>query len=436
MFKGEDGLGTRFTSLIVLVALLVGGIWLVSGGGAPPKKKTPHESFFRIKASLIAEGEPLEFNVVVACSTTVYGGGGDGAGYRVKQYPVYYAIRIKNNHAVQLVTQDGCDGMTTDNGKVPANYLPPLLWYESADDLSLGYLYLTDDAFEGKRSKLTFIKASVHKATREEFEVWHKADDSKNLITPERQPYLNDLRNSGFKLTPEVEKDPRLFWKYVAVNNCYAIRRIPMHPALQSYIRSIRPAGSGKYWAVEYTENAALMDKIKDLINFTEWQILKERPKANEPLLDAIPVKPFGGYNLSQYGPPSGVPSRGYARRKGGGHKFNGGVQPYVMAETYPLFSNTGAPWIKQGFLKDGRIIVTAPLDDESWKGFAACYEANDPLRDAINRYLKQDNQSELFRFGRFEFPFDSFGSATGTDERYIFEDDQFMLIAFSFSLT
>ncbi len=273
--KKHREVNTLLSVFAVFILAFIGISSFVLRDQGKPTKPNPHESFFRITASMIADGEPLEFNVVVACSTTVYGGGGGGAGFSVKQYPYYYAVRIKNNHAVQLVTQDGCDGMTTDNGKVPANYLPPLLWYENADDLSLGYLYLTDDAFEGTRSKLKFIKASVHKATREDFEIWRKADEAKNLILPERQPYLNDLRKIEYKykLQPEFEKDPRLIWKYIAVSECFAIRRMPMHPALQAYIRSIRPAGSGKYWAAEYTPNRQLIDKVKNMILLTEWPV-------------------------------------------------------------------------------------------------------------------------------------------------------------------
>jgi hypothetical protein len=404
-----------------------------------PPRKNPFESFFRIKASLIADGAPLEFNVVVACSTTVYGGGGDGAGFSVKHYPYYYAVPISNNHAVQLVTQDGCDGMTTDNGKVPADYLPPILWYENADDLSLGYLYLTDDAYEGKRSKLKFIKASVHRATRDEFEAWRKTDDAKNLIKPERQPFLNDLRKIEYKqkLQPEFEKDPRLFWQYTAIDQCYAIRRMPMHPALQAYIRSIRPAGSGKYWSVSYSENAQLMSKIKTMFIHIGQQGWDQPPKPNsgDPLLDAIPAKPFNGYGWRQYGLPEGYTSKGYARRNGVGYKSLEGSPPHVMAETYPLISNTGAPWIKEGFLKVQQIILTVPVDDESWKGFAACYEAHDPLREAIYKNLEY-NKMELFRFGRHEMPFEIQARGFSLEERYIFEDDQYMLIAFTFTLT
>ena len=61
-------------------------------------------------------------------------------------------------------------GETTENRRVPEDFLPGIIWFEKAGDRRFGIAHVSEDAFENPKGKLKFHGATVQRATRAEWE--------------------------------------------------------------------------------------------------------------------------------------------------------------------------------------------------------------------------------------------------------------------------
>jgi len=422
-------------AIVACIALYSG--WHLAFSTKFTKSTESYATYFRVKTKLKSGDEDINFDVVVGCNTQITGYKDGDSGTWVSRHPHFYALPTRDGHAVQISLQNSCDGATTANGAYPPDYLLPVVWFESKDDLSLGYLYLTDDAYEGPRSKLEYLGTTVSAATREEYDVWLKEEEPKNLIKRERIPW-DRLTPDLTKYMPELLADPRLTWKHTAITQCHAMRRILMAPELQAYIRSVRPPSSGRYWFVSAHTDLEFFLKLKDVF----LQIGRRRGDiewTTSPLLAAIPELPFSGRKIYYYELPAGYTPYGLPRRNGGGYKFANkiGYEHFRPTDTFPVTSNEGLPWIKEGAFKDPFNRWTTIIEDESWKGFAFCYDHLNPFEDAV--VGRWSNRPTYWYFDQEQIPrnfMPAGGGHTGQpNEIFFFDGDKFLLTPINFNL-
>ena len=430
----------RWNRLLAVFAVAVALWYLIPSAYRPTftKNTTSYATYFRVKTLLKSGDEDINFDVVVGCNTKITGYKDGDSGTWVGRYPQLFALPTREGHAVQISLQNACDGATTASGDYPPDYLLPVVWFESSNDLSLGYLYLTDDAYEGPRSKLKYLGTTISAATRDEYDAWLKDEEPKNLIKRERIPW-DKVTPDLTKYMPELLADPRLAWKHTAITYCQAMRRIPLAPELQAYIRSVRPLSSGRFWFVKADTNIDFFNKLKDV--FLGIGRNKGDPEwTSSPLLSAIPKLAFGGRLMRQYGLPAGYTSYGLPRRNGSGYKFvNKPINKpeefrYYPTDTFPVMSNVGLPWIKEGAFKDPEDKWTTIIADESWKGFAFCYEHLDPFKDAV--VGRWNNRKAYWYFDQERIADTLGGVGIQPGEIYFFDEDKFLLTPITFFLS
>ena len=155
-------------SSVGVVAIVLFGI-TVSSCGAVDQSQTSHTKpspviYFHIRADyeLIETGEPLNFDYVLSCRgypfpSSLFQATSTGAAIAIAQ-PEEYCQRAINSFPIER---------SDDRIKMPV-----LTWYDDVKDLSLGYVYLSNDAYTSPHAKVQFKSYDVRPATRDDFIAW------------------------------------------------------------------------------------------------------------------------------------------------------------------------------------------------------------------------------------------------------------------------
>lgn len=133
-------------------------------------KSSDHANYyFRLKADYSHDGQPVNFDIVVACSVRVDRYKGGDSGFLAARYPRFFVKETHDGHAVMQIVPAACRGETTANGIVPKDFLPGVTWFEKSGDYRFGIAYVSEDAFENPEGQLKFHGASIEKATHEDW---------------------------------------------------------------------------------------------------------------------------------------------------------------------------------------------------------------------------------------------------------------------------
>ena len=128
--------------------------------------------FYRLKAeyTVVKTGEIVEFDIVVGCNIKAQTYSYTGPSYRVSRSPEVIAQATTDGHAVMIQTPKICHQQTLD--QTVKNFLPYAIWFDDVSDLSFGWGYATQDAYERANAKLAYGDSSIERATQEEWEEW------------------------------------------------------------------------------------------------------------------------------------------------------------------------------------------------------------------------------------------------------------------------
>ncbi len=127
-----------------------------------------------------------------------------------------------------------------------------MYWFEKAEDLSSAVLYVSEDAYESPHARFKFHKASIHKATVEEFRAWEETGQKKNLyplfdqrpgarlpdgyhhpgaLLPNSYPNLEEFKAAGNRYPPPVR----------FIQQCDAVQRFDLPEKVREYVRQFWP---------------------------------------------------------------------------------------------------------------------------------------------------------------------------------------------------
>ena len=70
-------------------------------------------------------------------------------------------------------------------GQVPQNFMPVIIVYDNADTLDFGKAYVSDDAYDGPLSELTYDSTVISVSDRTAWEEFRKSGP-KNVVTREK----------------------------------------------------------------------------------------------------------------------------------------------------------------------------------------------------------------------------------------------------------
>ena len=245
-----------------------------------------------------------------------------------------YALPTSDGAAVMVEVPRACGGATTENGLVPEDFLPATVTYDSKDDLSVGKLYASDDAYDGPLSKLEFKGATIEAASEEEFRAFITGDGfKKNLITLKSS---TDLRGTESRVyfTDELKEHPERVWKQRMPSFCMGAMRLKVPEELREYVRTLWKPGGPRYWFVSREHSGEMITWLGGIKASTG----RKRP---------FPRIYFDGKSFNDYDIPFDAWGGGMLRRDGSGpiggfNKIQNEPRNFAP-EYYPMWNSTSA---------------------------------------------------------------------------------------------
>ena len=208
--------------------------------------------FYRLKASyeLKPTGEPLEFDIVVACNVKVTNWRSGGQSIDTAREPRVMIKATPDGGAVMIRTLAICKNKTL--ALAPEKIFPMTIVFDDVNDLSLGWGYSTEDAYESPLSKLTFIGASVSRSNADEWMAWRekaKAEYKHKGMLP--GPWGYSYSGSSDELQDAVRDAGG--GRDIA-NTCLGYKRLKLPESIHQKILEHWPDEADRYWV--YGEGA------------------------------------------------------------------------------------------------------------------------------------------------------------------------------------
>jgi hypothetical protein len=207
----------------------------------PPPPEVDRGTYFRFRASYLYKGQPLDFDIVAGCNAKIPAWPDATKSFEAGLVPYVYGLKMPDGQGVVVRVPAICQGETTENGRVPKDLLPFVAVYQSADEPKFGWLYATDDAYASPLSELKLNGASIHGATRGEFDTWRVAEAGKNIV----KPWMLTHGIGGFS-SPEILPRPGV-WYFGA--DCLAYSRKPIPEELKGKLSAMWPDDRPHFWS-------------------------------------------------------------------------------------------------------------------------------------------------------------------------------------------
>jgi hypothetical protein len=333
--------------------------------------------FYRLISKYQYGGETIDFDIVVGCAVRVTRYGDGDRSYDATRDPVIFAKAASDGSAIAQIVSSACGGETTENGKVPDDFLPGAIWFEHKDDFSFGIAYVTEDAFENPKSRLKFLGASIVKATRAEWEAFQPIA-AQNLIDPKPFTWFDPLIPEGEVRANlwDVEKIKQ--WRKNI--SCHLIVKYELtDPTTRAIVAEYWPPNRPRFWTLPNEEFSGLSERAK---------LLSKAEVYGRP---ASAFSSYGGYQAN-----------GFVTRDGGGVLYSK-HRPYdrVPPIIYPLRADDGVPWLTPSLAAAKVIYRDVDVEEKSDRGVAYCYSTLRSI-DSISKVHLPDyfNRQFLTRVG------------------------------------
>jgi hypothetical protein len=399
--------------LVLVVATLATGVaWLAAPwasrtlwGQVSTTSVQDSTYYFRLTAKYLHGDEPVDFDIVVGCGVRVTLSEAVGSSYDAFRDPLFYVKATKDGAAVLQIVPNACGGQTTDNGRVPADFLPGAIWFDSKDDFTLGIAYISEDAFENPKAKLKFLGVAIHPATKAEWEAFRPIN-AKNLLSP--KPFSH---GAPFPSVDEVRAhlwNKKKLFEWRPLFDCQGVIRFRVtDPAARDLVRRYWPITRPRFWMPAGPERAELESRLKAM-NDGKGALMDEH---------------YYGEYFRYYS------YNGFSTRSGGGAFDRDGFPP----KYYPYRADDGFPWVTPVLAEAPIIYRDVDLDSGHNAGLLYCYSqfrvgpwTETHLPNYFSRRFATRVDGELVEFEDegpdFPSPF--------------FENDEYVYFEFHFSLT
>ena len=321
---------------------------------------TKFVEFFRMRASFThEEDEPVEIDLVIGCRVQYRQVLGEGVSGRAIRVPYYYGVPTKDGRAVIVQTPGVC-GYDPEK-VVPDDFLPVVLYAPRPNDLEFLIAYTSERAYEQPVSKLKFHKATITRATEEEFNAW-KQTGVPNVIPHHKTKYetANYFTDSFF---PEDDIRAKLSM------GCYGVVRLPIPDHLKERVRALWPANRPRYWVAKPDDPMAWYKEV----------IVPARSASTW-----IEPPPEGVKRSSRFSVSTKSDS-GIWRAGGGGELL---ISPTLRSgsgaiDRIPIRTNTGLPWLERAATPD-EVEYHFDMADGLDRGFLYCYRGKKPSWDNL----------------------------------------------------
>ena len=262
--KRFDGLAL---SALLLLMCLVGAACSPgksdagSSGRPPAMAEIPQTFFYRIEADFILKetGEPIRFDYVVGCGGYVWNYSYTTSSKVSVRHPAYMYQSVPGGGALGIITIDMGDDWKWGNvrnvvdspwaGKphIPETVRPTVIWFDDANDLSHGWGYLTDDAYESPLAKIEFVKARITKSDKDAWKTWRdEAAATYEQVGMIPGPW--GLTREALSTEEEKELDSRGVGRGIAGGRCSAASRVRLETEAIDRLFELAPKGTDEFW--------------------------------------------------------------------------------------------------------------------------------------------------------------------------------------------
>jgi hypothetical protein len=236
-------------------------------GRASSHAPRPPSFFYRMKADFILKetGETVQFDYVAACGGVVQNYSYTTPSVFYTHHPIIMFQPVGEGQALGLVTIDMCDnwkwgkvefGPRAGKSRIPDDLRPLAVWFDDIDDLSRGWGYKTDDAYESPLAKMKFVSASVSVTDKSDWERWRvEAEASYEQIGALPGPWgysytQSEPREPNLPWLEEKPESPALRGKGLGIVSpaCEAVFRVKINKDVIGSIFSKAPKDVGRYW--------------------------------------------------------------------------------------------------------------------------------------------------------------------------------------------
>jgi len=360
-------------AVLALGAVYYSGLLSIFTGRSQSFTKSVEKGgyFYRVKVDLTYEDEPIPFDVVVACGVTITNYRDGDRSFDASMTPIYFMQRIADNHGVMLKVPQLCQGQTNENGKVPSDFLPGIVWFMDADNWVEGLGYFTELAYENPRAQLKFNGASVQAVSRAEWEDWRKTEEPKNLV-PAHVPNLQGLSKEFSDEVSQTWSRQRVAHELNGpAASCQGAQRFKMTEDMREIVRDYWPDTQPRYWAATGDKLNLLWQQFYEL--GPDYKPEGLNPSLHGPLINDVQ---FDFYFWNQENDHVGFPTR-----SGGGLAMKYRAK-FLAPEIYPVRQlntlksalKTAIEFGQEDFIKNFEV------DDGDNNGFLYCYASIYPL--------------------------------------------------------
>lgn len=334
--------------LLLILTLQACAVWSVT-------ESTDHGSYyFRMKADYSHDGQPINFDIVVACSIRVSRSRGGDSGFLATRYPRFFVKRTHDDHPVMQIVPSACRGETTKNGQIPSDFLPGIIWFDKLGDYRFGIAYVSEDGFESSNSRLKFHGANIQRASRADWDAFRKRaaenEGMKKRYYDRPFYWTEDAKRIAAGGGNEIEA--------AYVRGCSGVRRYKLSAAGRAVVRRFWSADRPKYWAMDSRDDGP-------------WPELQRLEKSAAIFENGIPYgNHFVGFSYEYAGFPT---------RARGGMKYSATYR-LAAPEFFPVRNDRAIPWVFSEEVDQSKYLTkSVEVHSGAGKGFLYCYTTLNP---------------------------------------------------------
>jgi hypothetical protein len=383
------------SACLIICSALILALWAIFRSQQPHTMVVGTDSYttyFRMKADYTYKSatgpQAWTFDVVGGCGVALTKYITGDISSMSQRVPTVYALPTSDGHALLIEVPRVCGDATTANGRIPKDFFPAIVYYEKADDLSLGQLYLSEDAYEGPNSKLTFHGATISSATKEEFDAWMNGEEKKNLVSLLTSAEIKPLGYWKDETSSELLTNPALYWKTTLPKNCFGVARLKMPTNLKKYVEQFWKKDGPRYWTMERKK----ADELRNLMGKEPTAVKDGKVENGDVLFNGHAFRNYLVYPTSE----AGGWGMGLITRRGGGNfrAVNPTVPQVINAlptDYFPLRWSEGLPWLKNIDRNAKEFVRDVEIGDETKKGIFYCFDINSTSA-VMNYYMPSLN--------------------------------------------
>ncbi|MBR1224199.1 MULTISPECIES: hypothetical protein [unclassified Bradyrhizobium] len=166
-----------------------------------------------------------------------------GCAYFPIRIPYIYGIKTKAGHAVLVQTPNACGAEIIK--RIPADFMPLILWADKADDLEFLTAYTSDAGYQHPSAHLKLRSVTIVPASVGEYEAWTRSAP-RNIVVRGKDPFEADASSTDWRyIRVAPGQDPGTA-KYGSIG-CYGLVRYPIPDSIKDDVRANWPADRPRF---------------------------------------------------------------------------------------------------------------------------------------------------------------------------------------------